>query len=81
VQDSSAPLPQLAVNVRTARKAAGLTQEQLARQLDVGMRSVQSWELSETMPRVRHLRALALLCSRELAWFYVEHSDDEDVAA
>jgi transcriptional regulator with XRE-family HTH domain len=67
-------LPQVAVNVRAARIAAGLTQERLARTLNVSLRTVLTWELSETQhPRGHNLTALARALGKDPAWFYAVH--------
>jgi transcriptional regulator with XRE-family HTH domain len=70
-------LPQLPVNVRAARSAAGLTQEQLARRMDVSLRTVQGWELGEVQQlEARSLLALAKALGKDPGWFYGVHSDD-----
>lgn len=45
--------------IAAARKARGLTQEQLAEQLDVTFQAVSSWERDECLPDTRKLVALA----------------------
>jgi transcriptional regulator with XRE-family HTH domain len=74
-------LPQVAVNIRAAREAAGLTQEGLARQLDIALRTVSSWEAAERLPRGRNLQALARALARDPSWFYAEHEPRRPVAA
>ena len=44
--------------VRLARIRAGLTQEALARELNVTMRSVQFWEIDNVQPSAANLRRL-----------------------
>jgi transcriptional regulator with XRE-family HTH domain len=73
-------LPQFAVNLRAARHAAGLSQERLARRIDVGLRAVQGWEHSQTMPRTRALRALSDELGHEPAWFYTDHEPVKSAA-
>lgn len=46
-------------NLRRARKAAGLTQQQLADRLHVTRQSVSSWELGRTEPDLQTLSRLA----------------------
>ena len=46
-------------NLRRARKAAGLTQQQLADRLHITRRSVSSWELGRTEPDLQTLSKLA----------------------
>lgn len=46
-------------NLRRARKAAGLTQQQLADRLHVTRQSVSSWELGRTEPDLQTLAELA----------------------
>jgi transcriptional regulator with XRE-family HTH domain len=75
-------MPQVAVNIRAARKAAGLTQEQLARVLDVGsVRTVLGWERDGRLPRGRNLQALCSALGHEPGWFYTEHPDAETARA
>jgi transcriptional regulator with XRE-family HTH domain len=70
-------LPQLPVNVRAARNAAGLTQEQLARAMDVSLRTVQGWELGEVQHLgAPNLLALAKALGKDPGWFYGVHNDD-----
>lgn len=39
--------------IRRAREARGMTQEQLATAIGVGVRTIRGWELDETVPRNR----------------------------
>ena len=54
-------------NLRRARKAAGLTQQQLADRLHVTRQSVSSWELGRTEPDLQTLTD-----------FLVEHMSNEN---
>ena len=45
--------------VRAARQEVGLTQERLARELDVTLRTIQRWEDGTSEPRGTQLMALA----------------------
>ncbi|MBM6829901.1 helix-turn-helix transcriptional regulator [Anaerotignum lactatifermentans] len=49
----------LGVNIAKARKAAGMTQEALAEQLDVARQTVSKWEAGTTVPTVPGLIRLA----------------------
>ena len=51
----------LGEKIQTARKQAGLTQEQLARKLFVTRAAVAKWETDAGTPDVQNLKALALL--------------------
>ncbi len=46
-------------NIAAFRKARGLTQEQLADQLEVSFQAVSTWERDENLPDVKHLKQLA----------------------
>jgi transcriptional regulator with XRE-family HTH domain len=48
----------LAQAIRTARRSAGLTQEQLGRRLGLQGRAIHRWECDETAPRRGHRRKL-----------------------
>lgn len=75
-------MPQVAVNIRAAREAAGMTQEQLARLLDVrSVRTVTGWELDGRLPRGRNLQALADVLGRDPSWFYAVHPSTSERAA
>jgi transcriptional regulator with XRE-family HTH domain len=65
-------MPQVAANIIAARQAAGLTQEQLARDVHVSLRTVQAWEGGETdAPHGRNLIALAKRLGKDNpAWIY-----------
>ena len=48
------PVPRL----KAARKAAGLSQQQLANMLEVDRKTVNRWENGQSSPSARHLRYL-----------------------
>lgn len=45
--------------IRKARLEAGLTQEDLAREVGVGLRNVPDWESGRRIPRLKTLRRIA----------------------
>lgn len=47
--------------IQQLRKAAGLSQEQLAEQLDVSRQSVSKWELNDAAPEISKIIALSEL--------------------
>ena len=70
--------------IAEARKAAGLTQVQLAERTDSTQRAVQSWEVGVRHPRFANLLRVATALDRDVAWFYAEPDTDtshEEVAA
>lgn len=46
-------------NIRAARKAVGLTQEELAQRLNVPFQSVSQWERGVRKPKIESLRRIA----------------------
>jgi transcriptional regulator with XRE-family HTH domain len=75
-------MPHVAANIRAARKAAGLTQERLARELDVTSSTVANWERGQSWPSHRsNLSRLAGVLGREPVWFFTEHDQDAEQAA
>jgi transcriptional regulator with XRE-family HTH domain len=79
----SVTLLHFAVNVRAARIAAGLTQEQLARAANVSLRTVLTWERSEIrgLPIDENLCALAEALGKDPAWFIERHEHNDDPVA
>ena len=66
-----------AANVRSARIAAGMTQEQLARAVPVSLRTVAGWERAEIrLPNDKSLAALGQALDRDPAWFIERHEHD-----
>lgn len=59
-----------------ARLRAGLTQEQLARKLDVTMRTVQHWEAGSGVPSGANLLPLAELLELSTSELYVVDEPD-----
>lgn len=70
----------VASNIRLAREEAGLTQRQLAAQVnDMEAMAVSRWERAQVLPSTSSLVALAAALNREIAWFY-EDRDEEKAA-
>lgn len=65
-------------NLRRARQAAGLTQERVARALDVAEKSYRRWESGETIPSVATLRRLSELFGVSLAWLVSDQPQNEE---
>jgi len=55
-----------------AQAAAGLTTEELARTIGVGLRLVQRWRAAEGEPSGENLIRLARALGRDAEWFYDE---------
>jgi transcriptional regulator with XRE-family HTH domain len=72
----------LGANIKAARTAKNMTVDQLAAEVGVSPRLVQKWQQGVVKPRYENLLKLAAALDRDPAWFYAEHSnDDEPVAA
>lgn len=71
----------LATNLRTVLAEREMTQEQLARRIDVSNRSVAGWCLGETLPRWPQLVKLGQEFGREPGWFYLDHSHESSGVA
>lgn len=56
--------------LREAIADSGLTQEAVARKIDVTLRAVQFWVAGTQEPKGRQLVALAQVLDRDPAWFY-----------
>lgn len=69
--------PQFSARLREAIASAGLTQEAVAREVDVSLRAVQFWAAGTQEPKGRQLVALARVLDRDPAWFF----DNEELAA
>ena len=66
------PFPVFAIRVREALAAKEMTQEAMARALDVSARTGQKWATGESVPGGRKLVELSVLLEREPAWFFSE---------
>lgn len=62
-------------NITVARKAAKLTQRELAIALNVDIRAVNRWERGGIVPSAKNLAKLALKLKRDPGWFYSQHED------
>lgn len=60
-----------------ARKAAGLTQADVAAKLNVSRQAVSRWESGDTTPSVDKLKALAKLYGVSLDWLFGDTADGE----
>lgn len=82
IRHSSSPV---AGRLRVAQAESGLTNEELAREIGVGLRLLQKWRAGTVEPRYENLQKLAAVLKREVSWFYaVEAADtapDESRAA
>lgn len=61
------------------RKEKGLSQEQLANELNIARQTISKWETGETLPDVENLRKLAILLEfsiDEVLGIEVEKEDD-----
>lgn len=58
--------------LRAAITDAGLTQEAVAREIDVTLRAVQFWVAGTQEPKGRQLVALARVLNRDPSWFFIE---------
>jgi transcriptional regulator with XRE-family HTH domain len=58
--------------IKLARRRLSMTQEELAREVGVSLRTVQSWEAGKAEPRPAHRRKLALLVGEPASWFLEE---------
>lgn len=66
-QDSQ-PTGAAAHRIRVARRSAGLSQAQLAVELQVQRSAVSHWEAQRGKPSMNHLRQLALLTGVQIEW-------------
>jgi transcriptional regulator with XRE-family HTH domain len=63
-------------NIKAALAERGIAQEQLARRLDVSLRTVSNWCLGVTEPRYAQVEAIAdELGIADVAWFFTRHGE------
>ena len=71
----------VARNIRAARKAAGLSQEDLGRAVNVAQNTVSAWEQQARPITITDLEALATALHLAPAWFLAEtHTAQPDDA-
>lgn len=66
-----------ALRIKRARHAAGLTQEELARRVGVGVRNVPGWESGKSVPRAKTLRRIAEVTGVEVSELVVLEDTSE----
>lgn len=72
----------LAENIKRVRKEQlGLTQRELADELGLEAMTISRWERGDVTPRPQHLRELARLAKKTIAWFYTENETVEEMTA
>ncbi len=73
-------LPTVATNIRAARVAAHLTQEELADAVGVTRTRISDWETGRHEPSRKHLDMLCRVLGRTRGWFADPHgrNDPED---
>ena len=62
------PSSAAAHRIRLARRAAGMSQSQLALELGVQRSAVSHWEAQRGKPSMNHMRQLALLTGVQIEW-------------
>lgn len=69
----------LSKRIAEARKAAGLTQTEVARRLGIRPQSVQAWESGVSAPRARRLSELAQVLDVPEAFFFAAENGSTDL--
>jgi transcriptional regulator with XRE-family HTH domain len=64
-------MPTVGRLIAGARITAGLTQEELARQVNVHENTVRNWEADKFLPRANRLREIALATGQHVSYFGV----------
>lgn len=62
----------VAARLREAQAERGITNEQLARDIDVSLRLLQKWRAGDVHPRMHNLVLLSRYFDKPLAWFFTE---------
>jgi transcriptional regulator with XRE-family HTH domain len=62
----------VAARIRAAQREAGLTNEQLAREIGVGARLVSKWRAGTVIPSMPNLTKLSHRLNKPLDWFFRE---------
>lgn len=73
-----ADLSSMGLRLRTARKRARATQEQLALVCGVTRAAVAQWELGTTNPTISHLQKAALMLNTNAAWLLGEKLSEDN---
>ena len=60
----------LAEQIREAREAQNLTQNDVSAKLGLSIQSISSWENGKALPSFKNLEQLALLTNREMDFFF-----------
>jgi len=69
-------LEKLKITLAAARVNAGLTQEQVAKALNVGKQTVVSWEKGKTEPKVSQSRQLSELYNIPLDYIFLHEKSN-----
>lgn len=65
--------------ISTKRKERGLSQEQLAQEINVARQTISKWELNETLPDIESLRKLAIFLEFSIdSALDIDVDDDDD---
>lgn len=70
----------LGEKIQQLRKASGISQEQLAEQLDVSRQSISKWELNESLPDIKKLIMLSELFSVSIDELLKDNSSAQAVS-
>lgn len=66
--------------ISTKRKERGLSQEQLAQEINVTRQTISKWELNETLPDIESLRKLAVFLEFSIdSALDIDVDDDDDM--
>lgn len=66
--------------ISTKRKEKGLSQEQLAQEINVARQTISKWELNETLPDLESLRKLAVFLGFSIdSALDIDVDDDDDM--
>ena len=66
--------------ISTKRKEKGLSQEQLAQEINVARQTISKWELDETLPDLESLRKLAVFLGFSIdSALDIDVDDDDDM--
>ncbi len=66
----------MGARIAESRSQKGLSQTQLAEQMDISPQSVQQWEAGKTMPRGKRLERLSEVLDKPISYFLAESVDD-----